>query len=71
MPPLACKESAFAGDYYGQHDLFEMLWMAELGPVRPLPRDIAVGVAYHHIRQGNPRGALKMLAAARSGSHIC
>jgi len=51
-----------SGDYYGQHDLFEMLWMAEPGPVRDLYRAILqVGVAYHHIRQGNPRGALKML----------
>lgn len=51
-----------AGDYYGQHDFFEALWMAEPGPVRDLYRAILqVGVAYHHITQGNPRGALKML----------
>lgn len=64
MPPLGLQgiERFNAGDYYGQHDLFEMLWMAELGPVRDLYRAILqVGVAYHHIRQGNPRGALKML----------
>ena len=51
-----------AGDYYDQHDFFEALWMAEPGPVRDLYRAILqVGVAYHHITQGNPRGALKML----------
>lgn len=50
------------GDYYGQHDLFEALWIAEPEPVRDLYRAILqVGVAYYHIVQGNPRGALKML----------
>ncbi|HMM29335.1 MAG TPA: DUF309 domain-containing protein [Aggregatilineaceae bacterium] len=64
MPPLGQQGIARfnAGDYYGQHDLFEALWMAEPGPVRDLYRAILqVGVAYHHITQGNLRGALKML----------
>lgn len=51
-----------AGDYYRQHDLFEALWMAEERPIRDLYRAILqVGIAYHHIVGGNPRGALKML----------
>jgi len=64
MPPLGQQGIARfnAGDYYGQHDAFEALWMAEPGPVRDLYRAILqVGVAYYHIAQGNPRGALKML----------
>ena len=64
MPPLGQEGIARfnAGDYYAQHDLFEVLWMAEPGPVRDLYRAILqVGVAYHHITHGNPRGALKML----------
>lgn len=64
MPPLGQEGIARfnAGDYYGQHDTFEALWMAEPGPVRDLYRAILqVGVAYYHIAQGNPRGALKML----------
>jgi len=51
-----------AGEYYNQHDLFELLWMQETGPVRDLYRAILqVGIAYYHIVQGNHRGALKML----------
>lgn len=64
MPPLGREGIARfnAGDYYAQHDLFEALWMAEPGPVRDLYRAILqVGVAYHHITRGNPRGAIKML----------
>lgn len=64
MPPLGREGIARfnAGDYYAQHDLFEALWMAEPGPVRDLYRAILqVGVAYHHITRGNPRGAMKML----------
>lgn len=64
MPSLGLEGIARfnAGDYYGQHDLFETLWIAEPGPVRDLYRAILqIGVAYHHITQGNSRGALKML----------
>jgi len=64
MPPLGQEGIARfnAGDYYVQHDLFEALWIAETGPVRDLYRAILqVGVAYHHITRGNPRGALKVL----------
>ncbi len=44
MPPLGQQGIARfnAGDYYGQHDLFEALWMAEPGTgARPLPGDPA------------------------------
>ncbi len=51
-----------AGEYYRQHDLFEALWMAEIGPARNLYRAILqIGVGYYHIQRGNYRGALKML----------
>lgn len=64
MPPPGLEGIARfnAGEYYAQHDLFEALWIAEPGPVRDLYRAILqVGVAYHQITRGNPRGALKML----------
>jgi len=64
MPPPGLEGIARfnAGEFYAQHDLFEALWIAEPGPVRDLYRAILqVGVAYHHITRGNPRGALKML----------
>lgn len=64
LPDLAREGIARfnAGEYYRQHDLFEELWVAERGPVRDLYRAILqIGVAYYHITQGNPRGALKML----------
>ncbi len=51
-----------SGEYYKQHDLFEALWVDEVGPVRDLYRAILqVGVAYYQVTRGNQRGALKML----------
>jgi predicted metal-dependent hydrolase len=51
-----------AGEYYAQHDAFEVLWMEEVRPVRDLYRAILqVGVAYYHVTEGNRMGALKML----------
>ncbi len=54
------------GEFYRQHDLFEALWMAEDQPIRMLYQAVLqVGIAYHHIDGGNPRGALKMLLRAQ------
>lgn len=51
-----------AGDYYRQHDLFELLWMQEKGAIRSLYQGILqVGIAYYHIQNGNHRGAVKTL----------
>jgi predicted metal-dependent hydrolase len=55
-----------AGEYYAQHDLFELLWMNEERPIRDLYRAILqVGIAYYHVERGNGRGALKMLLKAQ------
>jgi predicted metal-dependent hydrolase len=64
LPPQARQavELFNAGEYYRQHDLFEMLWMEEEGPVRDLYRAILqVGIAYYQVQRDNRRGALKML----------
>lgn len=54
------------GEFYRQHDLFEALWVAEDQPIRTLYQAVLqVGIAYHHIAGGNPRGALKMLLRAQ------
>lgn len=67
LPPLARDGIAKfnRGAFYAQHDAFEAQWMAEPGPVRNLYRVILqVGVAYHHITQGNHAGGVKMLRRA-------
>lgn len=67
LPPAAITalEQFNAGDYYGQHDTFEALWMAETRPVRDLYRAVLqVGVGYYQITRGNLRGAWKMLSRA-------
>lgn len=54
-----------AGEYYAQHDAFELLWAAEPRPIRDLYRAILqVGVAYYQITRGNERGGWKMLKRA-------
>lgn len=63
--PLEARQAVAlfnAGEYYKQHDLFELLWRAERGPVRDLYRAVLqVGVACYQVTRGNRRGALKML----------
>ncbi len=64
LPPAALDAIRLfnAGEYYEQHDALEALWRAEPRPVRRLYQGILqIGVAYYQIRQGNRRGALKML----------
>lgn len=54
-----------AGEYYAQHDIFEALWANTDSPIRMLYKAILqVGVGYYQIRQGNLRGAIKMLRRA-------
>lgn len=63
--PLEAREGVRlfnAGEYYAQHDVFEMLWVRTEGPVRELYRAVLqVGVALYQAQRGNRRGALKML----------
>lgn len=51
-----------AGEFYKQHDLFEVLWQNEPRPIRNLYQGILqIGVGYFQITRGNMRGGLKML----------
>lgn len=51
-----------AGEFYRQHDVFEKHWMEDQRPIRDLYQGVLqIGVAFHHIREGNYRGAVKML----------
>ena len=64
-PPLAlCQgvEQFNAGEYWECHETLETLWRAETRPVRDLYQGVLqVGVAFHHLRNGNTPGAVKML----------
>ncbi len=51
------------GEFFECHETLEALWMAEPTPLRRLYQGILqVGVAFHHQRRGNARGALGLLA---------
>jgi hypothetical protein len=51
-----------AGQFYKQHDVFEKHWMEDQRSIRGLYQGILqIGVAFHHIENGNYRGAVKML----------
>ncbi len=50
------------GEYFEQHEVFELLWRAEPRPIRNLYQGILqIGVGYLQITRGNLRGALKMI----------
>jgi len=64
LPPEA--ETAIhlfnTGEYFEQHEVFELLWRAEPRPIRNLYQGILqIGVGYLQITRGNLRGALKMI----------
>ena len=63
-PPCLCRGVAQFNqrEYWECHETLEALWMAEPGPVRDLYQGVLqVGVAFHHLRDGNHSGAVKML----------
>ena len=50
------------GEYFECHEVLEEIWRAELDPVRALYQGILqIGVAFHHLRRDNWRGAVKLL----------
>jgi CheY-like chemotaxis protein len=50
------------GDYFESHEVIEQAWMEERGPVRIMYQGVLqIGVACHHIRNKNWRGAMKLL----------
>jgi predicted metal-dependent hydrolase/CheY-like chemotaxis protein len=62
-PPALCRGIAQfnAGEYWECHETLEALWIAEQRPIRDLYQGILqVGIAFHHLRQNNHAGALKM-----------
>lgn len=51
-----------AGEYFECHEVLETIWRAEPDSVRDLYQGILqIGVAFHHLRQDNWRGAIKLL----------
>lgn len=65
IPPLLARaiDQFNRGEYFEQHETFEALWRAEPGEVRRLYQGILqIGVAFHHLRRGNLRGARRLLA---------
>lgn len=48
--------------FYECHEILEDIWRAEPDPIRALYQGILqIGVAFHHLRRGNWRGAVKLL----------
>ena len=66
-PPAALLvgiEQFNRGEFFACHETLEALWVAEGEPLRRLYQGILqVGVAFHHLRRGNYRGATYLLAA--------
>ena len=63
-PPLLLKglEQFNAGEYWECHETLETLWRAEPRAVRDLYQGILqIGVAFHHLRERNYPGVLKLL----------
>ena len=51
-----------AGEFFACHETLEALWLAEAEPLRRLYQGILqVGVAFHHLKRGNYRGAAYLL----------
>ncbi len=64
-PPrlLLAIEQFNRGEYFEQHETLEDLWRDEPGEVRRLYQGILqIGVAFHHLRRLNQRGAVRLLA---------
>ena len=54
-----------AGQYFEQHETLELVWRAEMRPVRDLYRGILqIGVACLQIERGNAAGAIKLIDRA-------
>lgn len=63
-PPLLVQGVAQfnTGAYWECHETLETLWRQEARPVRDLYQGVLqIGVGFHHARQGNQPGAVKVL----------
>jgi predicted metal-dependent hydrolase len=55
-----------AGAFYECHDSIELEWVAERGDVRLMYQGLLqISVAFHHVRTGNWRGMVKMIARGK------
>ncbi len=54
-----------AGQFFEQHETLELVWRAELRPIRDLYRGVLqIGVGCLQVERGNANGALKMIDRA-------
>ena len=54
-----------AGKYFEQHEMLELVWRAELRPIRDLYRGVLqIGVGCLQVERGNAIGAIKMIDRA-------
>jgi predicted metal-dependent hydrolase len=54
-----------AGQFFEQHETLELVWRAELRPIRDLYRGVLqIGVACLQVKRGNAVGAVKMIDRA-------
>jgi hypothetical protein len=55
-----------AGLFYECHDSIELEWVAEKGDVRLIYQGLLqISVAFHHVRNGNRRGMVKMMSRGK------
>lgn len=58
------------GAYFECHETLEAIWMHEPGSIRRLYQGILqIGVAFYHLRNGNYRGTLNLLASGVAYLH--
>jgi hypothetical protein len=56
-----------SGEFFEAHEVWEALWHAASGQRKLFYQGlIQCAVALEHLRRGNPRGALRVLASART-----
>lgn len=68
LPPDVIKgfEQFNRGQFYACHDSLEKVWLAEKKPIRKLYQGILqIGVSLYHERNGNRRGACRLLQSGR------
>jgi uncharacterized protein len=54
-----------AGQFFEQHETLELVWRAELRPIRDLYRGVLqIGIGCLHVERGNLVGAIKMIDRA-------
>lgn len=58
------------GEFFECHEVLEDIWRAERDPIRYLYQGILqIGVGFHHLRNGNYRGATSLLSSGIAKVH--